>query len=266
MVFEQPRVGQLPQLSAWTSHHLSDFSLFWRSKWETTTLKHWGSSLFNQQIHLLRDSPFIFWDLKHVKCPKFTQVCESVIRQHPNSKNTYNTHHYWSLSLYLPSFTHGIFLGKHQTIKKRHLSDIQPLTIHRDAMLNHDPWPWTWKFIFICWKPPTTQFHCVKVRAIPCCIRVIFRDVPPNTQPPKKTPHGCCQAGKHANIANENWSKRCVSSGPKGLKLQNREHFTVKTSTKSSHANMVQDLNNRKINPSTWWQTSTNKCHVGIFV
>ena len=54
--------------------------------------------------------------------------------------------------------------------------------------------------------------------------------------------------------------------GSQGLKLQNREHFTVKTSTKSSHANMVQDLNNRKINPSTWWQTSTNKCHVGIFV
>jgi len=30
------------------------------------------------------------------------------------------------------------------------------------------------------------------------------------------------------------------------LKLQNREHFTGKISTKSSHANMVQDLNNQK--------------------
>ena len=111
-----------------------------------------------------------------------------MIRQHPNSKNTYDTHHYWSLSIYLPSFTNGIFLGKHQTIKKRHLSDIQPLTIHRDAMLNHDPWPWTWKFIFICWKPPTTQFHCVKVRAIPCCIRVISDISPKHPAPQEDTP------------------------------------------------------------------------------
>ena len=75
---------------------------------------------------------------------------------------------------------------------------------------------------------------------------VSFQIFPPNTQPPKKTPHGCCQAGKHANIAKENWSKRCASSGPNGLKLQNRENFTGKISTKSSHANMVQDLNNQK--------------------
>ena len=111
MVFEQPRVGQLPQLSAWTSHHLSDFSLFWRSKWETTTLKHWGSSLFNQQIHLLRDSPFIFWDLKHVKCPKFTQVCESVIRQHPTQK-THTIHTIIGVYHYTYHHSHmAFFLG-----------------------------------------------------------------------------------------------------------------------------------------------------------
>lgn len=70
------------------------------STWEKNHPETPRSLLFNNQqiIHLLRDSPVIFWDL--VKCPKFTQLCESMIRQHPNSKNTYNTHHYWSLSIY----------------------------------------------------------------------------------------------------------------------------------------------------------------------